>query len=94
MTRGVLYDTPRLRGTDQVRPGQPVHGWELAEAAAAQGVTPASGDTEQIRCGADAGFEALARACAELGRRTFQFMTAPLALEGGTGSPVDSLVVL
>lgn len=169
VTRGVLYDIPRLRGTDQVRAGEPVHGWELADAAAAQGVTPASGDAVLIRCGADAyfrqlegpqpfafpagvhasaieflydteaallcwdfqdaptadqgipnpggypvalhvhhillpymgmpiidnaDFELLAQTCAELGRWTFQFMTAPLVLEGGTGSPVNPLVVL
>jgi len=32
VTRGVLYDIPRLRGTDFVTPGAPVHGWELATA--------------------------------------------------------------
>ncbi len=30
VTRGVLYDVPRHRGTDFVGPGEPVHGWELA----------------------------------------------------------------
>ncbi len=169
VTRGVLYDIPRLRGADYVAPGEPVHGWELADAAAAQGVTPASGDAVLIRCGADAyfrqtggpqsfafpagvhasaveflyeteaallcwdfqdaptadqgipnpggipvplhvhhillpymgmpiidnaDFEALSRACAGLGRWTFQFVTAPLVLEGGTGSPVNPLAVL
>ena len=169
VTRGVLYDIPRLRGTDFVAPGEPVHGWELADAAAAQGVTPASGDAVLIRCGADAyfrqtagpqafafpagvhasaveflyeteaallcwdfqdaptadqgipnpggfpmalhvhhillpymgmpiidnaDFEALSQACAALGRWTFQFVTAPLVLEGGTGSPVNPLAVL
>jgi kynurenine formamidase len=51
VTRGVLYDIPRLRGTDFVTPGAPVHGWELADAAAAQGVTPQSGDAVLIRSG-------------------------------------------
>ena len=36
VTRGVLYDIPRLRGTEWVEPGAPVHGWELADAAAAR----------------------------------------------------------
>jgi len=51
VTRGVLYDIPRLRGTDYVAPGSPVHGWELADAAAAQGVEPRSGDAVLIRSG-------------------------------------------
>ena len=33
VTRGVLYDIPRLRGTDYVEPGRPVMGWELYDAA-------------------------------------------------------------
>ena len=32
-------------------PGAPVHGWELADAAAAQGVDPAAGDAVLIRSG-------------------------------------------
>jgi kynurenine formamidase len=51
VTRGVLYDIPRLRGTDYVAPGEPVHGWELADAAEAQGVEPRPGDAVLIRSG-------------------------------------------
>lgn len=51
VTRGVLYDIPRLRGTEFVTPGAPVHGWELADAATAQGVAPQSGDAVLIRSG-------------------------------------------
>jgi len=51
VTRGVLYDIPRLRGTEFVTPGAPVHGWELADAAAAEGVTPQPGDAVLIRSG-------------------------------------------
>ena len=51
VTRGVLYDIPRLRGTEYVEPGRPVHGWELADAAAAQGVEPRAGDAVIIRSG-------------------------------------------
>jgi len=51
VTRGVLYDIPRLRGTEYVAPGEPVHGWELADAAAAQGVEPRAGDAVIIRSG-------------------------------------------
>ena len=40
VTRGVLYDVPRFRGAEYVEPGAPVHGWELADVAAAQGVEP------------------------------------------------------
>jgi kynurenine formamidase len=53
-TRGVLYDVPRFRGTDYVRGGEPVHGWELADIAKAQGVQPRSGDAVVIRSGLDA----------------------------------------
>jgi kynurenine formamidase len=51
VTRGVLYDIPRLRGTDFVGPGEPVHGWELVDAAKAQGVEPRAGDAVIIRSG-------------------------------------------
>jgi len=51
VTRGVLYDIPRLRGAAFVEPGAPVHGWELADAAAAAGITPAAGDAVLIRSG-------------------------------------------
>ncbi|MFI6691186.1 cyclase family protein [Streptomyces sp. NPDC050433] len=54
VTRGVLYDVPRHRGTDFVAAGEPVHGWELADIAAAQGVEPRSGDAVIIRSGLDA----------------------------------------
>ena len=50
-TRGVLYDIPRLRGTEYVQPGQPVMGWELVDAAAAEGVEPRAGDAVIIRSG-------------------------------------------
>jgi len=53
VTRGVLYDVPRFRGTDYVAPGSPVHGWELQDVAAAQGVTPRAGDAVIIRSGFD-----------------------------------------
>jgi kynurenine formamidase len=51
VTRGVLYDVPRLRGTEFVTPGAPVQGWELSDAAAAQGVEPRRGDAVVIRSG-------------------------------------------
>lgn len=54
VTRGVLYDIPRFRGTDFVAPGEPVHGWELSDVAEAQGITPRSGDAVIIRSGVDA----------------------------------------
>ncbi len=37
--------------------------------------------------------EALARLCADLGRYEFLFVAAPLALPGGTGSPVNPLAI-
>ena len=166
--RGVLYDIPRLRGTEFVTEGAPVHGWELLDAAAAQGVEPRTGDVVCIRSGRDewlaahpdsqtwsvpagvhasvceflheteaaalcwdmldapegdqglpnplpidapvhvhciaipymglplidnADFRELAATCAALGRYEFQFVTAPLIIEGGTGSPVNPIAV-
>jgi kynurenine formamidase len=37
--------------------------------------------------------EPVARACAELGRWSFQFAAAPLRVEGGTGSPLNPIAV-
>ena len=58
VTRGVLYDIPRLRGTGWVEAGQPVHGWELADAAAAAGIEPRPGDAVVIRSGHGAYYDA------------------------------------
>ena len=58
VTRGVLYDIPRLRGVEYVAPGAPVHGWELEDAAAAQGIEPAAGDAVLIRSGRNAYYAA------------------------------------
>lgn len=44
VTRGVLIDVPRLRGTSHVTPGNPVHGWELEDGARAQGIKVEPGD--------------------------------------------------
>ncbi|NIV76009.1 MAG: hypothetical protein GWN37_14600 [Gammaproteobacteria bacterium] len=38
--------------------------------------------------------EQLADACAELERYEFLFLVAPLAIRGGTGSPVNPIAVL
>jgi kynurenine formamidase len=57
VTRGVLYDIPRLRGTEYVEPGRPVMGWELSDAAAAQGIEPRAGDAVLIRSGHGRYFE-------------------------------------
>jgi kynurenine formamidase len=58
VTRGVLYDIPRLRGTDHVTLDTPVHGWDLEDAAKAQGVEPRAGDATLVRSGAGPFFEA------------------------------------
>lgn len=50
-TRGVLYDIPRLRGTEYVERGQPVMADELAAAASKAGVAPQPGDAVIIRSG-------------------------------------------
>jgi kynurenine formamidase len=53
VTRGVLYDVPRHRNTDYVVPGEPVHGWELQDIAAENGIEPRPGDAVIIRSGYD-----------------------------------------
>ena len=58
VTRGVLYDIPRLRGTDYATVEEPVHGWDLHDAASAQGVQPKKGDAALVRSGREAFFEA------------------------------------
>ncbi|MBX7110266.1 MAG: cyclase family protein [Dehalococcoidia bacterium] len=171
VTRGVLYDVPRFRGTPHVTLDTPVHGWELVDVAASQGVRPASGDAVVIRSGANAFYaatpdfgmgdiermpgghasvleflhatdasvlvwdlldhggqpypgglpmggrnvaipiheiaipymgmplldnadlDALAATCEELGRWEFMLVVAPLAVVGGTGSPVNPIAI-
>jgi len=51
VTRGVLYDVPRHRGVDFVALDEPVHGWELTDIGAAEGVEPRPGDAVLVRCG-------------------------------------------
>ncbi len=54
VTRGVLYDVARHRGVEYVPLDEPVHGWELQDIAAAEGVQPKPGDAVLVRCGASA----------------------------------------
>ncbi len=42
----------------------------------------------------NANFEELQQACGELSRWEFQYVVAPLIIEGGTGSPVNPLAIL
>ena len=58
VTRGVLYDIPRLRGAGYVTVDAPVHGWDLEDAAKAQGVEPQPGDAVLVRSGRAAFYEA------------------------------------
>ena len=51
LTRGVLLDVPRHRGTDYVTLDNPVHGWELDEIAAAEGVEIRPGDAVMVYSG-------------------------------------------
>ncbi len=54
VTRGVLLDVPRHRGTTHVVPGQPVTGQELEAIAKARGVTIGPGDALLVHCGREA----------------------------------------
>ena len=58
VTRGVLYDVPRFRGTEYVAVGEPVHGWELEDIAKAEGVEPRAGDAVLVRSGVEPFFRA------------------------------------
>jgi kynurenine formamidase len=54
VTRGVLFDLPRLKGVaglDEIDPGYAITGDDLDEAADAAGVTVASGDVVLVRTG-------------------------------------------
>ena len=161
VTRGVLLDVTRHRGAPFVTTDAPVHGWELAEIAAAQGVSVGAGDALLIYSGREAYYasepekvfgappipglhatclpfirdsdvallvwdlmdmkpsgyeiewgvhgvipayglplldnallEPLAARCAALGRYEFMLMVLPLVVQGGTGSPVNPVVML
>ncbi len=50
-TRGVLLDVPRFRGEPHVTLEKPVHGWELEEICAAQGVQLEPGDALVVYSG-------------------------------------------
>lgn len=54
LTRGVLLDIPRYRGTDCVDLDSPVHGWELQEVVEAQNVKLTPGDAVLIYSGREA----------------------------------------
>src|SRR3546814_13227175 len=40
LTRGVLYDIPRMRGESHIQSGEPVEGWDRADWAQQVGITP------------------------------------------------------
>jgi kynurenine formamidase len=54
ITRGVLLDVPRFRGEPFVTLEKPIHGWELAEVARAQGVRLEPGDAVCVYGGREA----------------------------------------
>ena len=54
ITRGVLLDVPRHRGTDFVTHEEPIHGWELEDVARAEGITLSSGDAICVYGGREA----------------------------------------
>ncbi len=51
VTRGVLYDIPRMRGMDYVTHARPVEGWDLEDFAREHGIEPRAGDAVLIRSG-------------------------------------------
>ena len=53
ITRGVLYDIPKMRGTDYVEFDDPIHGWDLEDWAKSVNISPRDGDAVLIRSGHD-----------------------------------------
>lgn len=53
ITRGVLYDIPRMRGQEYVELDQPVEGWDLEDWASSVGIKPRDGDAVLVRSGSD-----------------------------------------
>ncbi|MDP6452796.1 MAG: cyclase family protein [SAR202 cluster bacterium] len=53
VTRGVLYDIPRMRGQDYLEIDHPVEGWDLEDWASSKGITPRDGDIVLVRSGSD-----------------------------------------
>ena len=54
LTRGVLLDVPKHRGTPYVTIDQPVHGWELDEIVKSEGLSLGAGDAVLVYSGRDA----------------------------------------
>ncbi|MBI4496801.1 MAG: cyclase family protein [Chloroflexi bacterium] len=54
LTRGVLLNVPKHRGTPYVTLAEPVHGWELEDIARAQGVRLEPGDALVVYSGREA----------------------------------------
>jgi len=54
LTRGVLLDVPRHRGSPHVTQDQPVHGWELEEICRARGIRLEPGDAVCVYSGREA----------------------------------------
>jgi hypothetical protein len=54
VTRGVLFDIPRLRGVDFVEQDAPVHGYELERICIERGIEVEPGDAIVVYCGRDA----------------------------------------
>lgn len=54
VTRGVLIDVPRHRGTPHVTQDDPVHGWEIEEICAANNIDVGPGDAVAVYSGREA----------------------------------------
>jgi kynurenine formamidase len=53
VTRGVLYDIPRMRGQEFLDTDHPVEGWDLEDWASANGIEPRDGDIVLVRSASD-----------------------------------------
>ena len=91
VTRGVLYDVPRLRSAPYATVEEPVHGWELLDAAAAQGVEPRPGDAVLLRMGKEPFFADHPDIYFEPPLGIFRGDGTPARLPGAHGSVLEFL---
>jgi kynurenine formamidase len=69
VTRGVLYDIPRLRNEDHITFDRPVQGWELEDFAKKEDIQPRRGDAVIINCGRNDYFKSNPTAPNVLGKK-------------------------
>ena len=85
MTRGVLFDMPRLKGLSYLEPGTAIYTEDLEAWERKAGLKVSPGDAIFLRT------EAVAETAAKLNRWEFMVTIAPVPVTGGTGFPVNTI---